>query len=83
MFTPDFYIDMLQNSKKAATNQVMTDAVINKAAMNFIDAQTAFAKMLVTNATEIAQYAFETQSEFFFPKKEQLTSKRKSAKVEL
>ena len=44
MFTPDFYIELLQSSKRMATNQIFKDERMNKVANNFIDAQTVFAR---------------------------------------
>lgn len=68
VFTPDFYIDTFQNTKKNITNSVITDKTLNKAAHAYIDAQTAFAKMLSKNATEIAKYSVDTVGDKFFPK---------------
>ena len=44
MFSIDTYIDAFQHTKKVATNAVITDTELNKAAHRFIDAQTALAK---------------------------------------
>ena len=67
LFTPDFYIDSLQNTKKNITNKVITDQTLNKAANDYIDAQTAFAKMLSKNATDIAKYSVDSLGDKFFP----------------
>jgi hypothetical protein len=75
MFTPDFYIDSFQSTKKTLTNQVFKDPTLNKAAHNYIDAQTAFAKMLTANALELAKYSVESVSKVLFPKKEEKASK--------
>ena len=66
-FTPDFYIDSLQSTKKNITNKIITDKTLNKAAHAYIDAQTAFAKMLSKNATEIAKYSVDSVGDKFFP----------------
>jgi hypothetical protein len=79
MFTPEFYIDLFQSSKRQLTNQVYKDDILNKAANNFIDAQTAFAKMLAKNYIDLATYSVDTMSKVFFPKKEE-TVKDKTAK---
>jgi hypothetical protein len=69
MFTPDFYIDSLQSTKKALTNQVYKDPVLNKAAHDFIDAQTTFAKMMVHNTVDMAKYSVDSLSKVLFPQK--------------
>jgi hypothetical protein len=68
MFTPNLIIDTVQNAKRTATNAVIKDEALNKAAHNFIDAQTAFAKMLTDNALTISQHFVEKQTSFFYPK---------------
>ncbi len=75
MFTPDFYIDSFQSTKKILTNQVFKDPTLNKAAHNYIDAQTAFAKMLTANTVDMAKYSVDSVSKVLFPKKEEKTSK--------
>lgn len=67
LFTPDFYIDSLQNTKRNLTNKVITDKTLNKAANDYINAQTAFAKMLSKNATDIAKYSVDSLGDKFFP----------------
>jgi hypothetical protein len=75
MFTPDFYIDSFQSTKKILTNQVFKDPTLNKAAHNYIDAQTAFAKMLTSNTVDMAKYSVESVSKVLFPKKEEKATK--------
>ena len=70
MFTPHFYIDSFQNTKKVITNAVFTDKTLNKAAHAYIDAQTAFAKVLANNTIEMTRYSVESVSKVLFPKKE-------------
>jgi len=70
MFTPDFYIDSLQNTKKLIADKVITDPALNKAATAYIDAQTKFAKMIVTNSIELARYSVENFNNYCFPKKD-------------
>ena len=69
MFTPNLLIDTVQNVKRTATNAVIKDETLNKAAHNFIDAQTAFAKMLTENAMSIISDIQSKQTSFFYPKK--------------
>ena len=75
MFTPEFYIDSFQSTKKALTNQVFKDPTLNKAAHNYIDAQTAFAKMLTANTVDMAKYSVDSVSKVLFPKKEEKATK--------
>jgi hypothetical protein len=70
MFTPDFYIDLFQSSKRQFTNQVYQDETLNKACNAFIDAQTAFAKMMAKNYIDLSKYNADTMSKVFFPQKD-------------
>jgi hypothetical protein len=70
MFTPHFFIDTFQNTKKVVTNQIFKDSRLNKAANDYIDAQTAFAKMAVNNTIDMAKYSVESISKVWFPKKD-------------
>ncbi len=70
MFTPHFYIESFQNTKKIVTDQIFKDPALNKAAHAYIDAQTQFAKMAVNNTIDMAKYSVETVSKYLFPKKE-------------
>jgi len=69
MFTPDFYIELLQSSKRMATNQIFKDERMNKVANNFIDAQTVFAKMLAKNTIEMLSYAADSMSKTIYPQR--------------
>lgn len=66
MFTPEFFIDTFQETKKILTHRVFTDKIVNKACINFIDAQTAFAKMLMQNTVDLSKYAVDSFAENFF-----------------
>ncbi len=70
MFSPHFYIDSFQNTKKIVTDQVFKDPALNKAAHAYIDAQTQFAKMAVNNTIDVAKYSVESVSKYLFPKKD-------------
>ena len=70
MFTLSFYIDSFQSLKHSFTDKVITDPTLNKAANAFIDAQTAWAKMVVNNSTDITKYYFDKQAELLYPKKD-------------
>ena len=70
MFTPEFFIDTFQSTKKTITNAVFKDATLNKAAHAYIDAQTAFAKVLASNTVEMTRYSVDSVSKVLFPKKD-------------
>ena len=59
MFTPVFFIEMFQGAKRSLTNKIITDEVLNRAANDFITAQTEFAKMLANNAITMAKYSMD------------------------
>ena len=81
MFGPEFFIDSFQSTKKIITNQIFKDATLNKAATDYIDAQTAFAKMLTRNAIDLTKYSVELVSEKVFPKKEEKVAKAEATKT--
>jgi hypothetical protein len=80
MFTPDFYIEMVQTSKRMATNQVFKDERLNKVANDFIDAQTVFAKMMAKNTIEMLSYTVDSMNKTIYPQGEDNTVKAKTAK---
>lgn len=69
MFSPHFYIDSFQTTKKIISDQVFKDPALNKAAHAYIDAQTQFAKMAVNNTIDMAKYSVDSVSKVLFPKK--------------
>ena len=73
MFTPNFFIDTLQDTKRMVTNQVFKDPTLNKAANDYITAQTAFAKMLVNNAVDLTKYSVDSISKVLFPQSAEVT----------
>ncbi len=81
-FTPDFFIDSFQDTKRVITNQVFKDPTLNKAANDYINAQTAFAKMLSHNAIDLTKYSVESISKVLFPKPVEVTkaARAKAAK---
>lgn len=62
VLTPDVYIDTFQNMKKNIANEIVADKTLNKAANDFIDAQTAFAKSMFHISTSIAKHTLESFS---------------------
>ncbi len=55
MFTPDFYIDGVQNAKKQFVNAVITNESFKKELIKPVDAQTEFAKGQVKTTLSIAE----------------------------
>lgn len=53
MFTPNYYIDAVQNGKKQVVDTFVQHIGINKILNNFIDSQTAYTKSVVKVATEV------------------------------
>jgi hypothetical protein len=62
-YSPEFYIDSFQNTKKLVTDKVITDTTLNKAAHSYIEAQTAFAKVLVNNTLDISKLITDNLSD--------------------
>jgi hypothetical protein len=77
MFAPyltlDAHIEAFQETKRGLTDKIITDPTLNKAAHEYIDAQTQFAKMLAHNFTELAKYSMDSISDKLFPKNEEVT----------
>lgn len=84
MFSPDFYIDAFQETKRVVTNQIFKDATLNKAANDYINAQTAFAKMLSHNFIDLSKYSVESISKVLFPQTADITkaARAKAAKAD-
>ena len=84
MFGPDFFIDTFQETKRTITNYVFKDPTLNKAANDYINAQTAFAKMLSHNAIDLTKYSVESISKVLFPQTVEVTkaARAKAAKAE-
>ncbi len=53
MFTPEYFIDSVQNSKKTVVNALVQHEGIKKALNDFVDGQTAYTKSAVKVATEV------------------------------
>jgi hypothetical protein len=70
MYSLESYVDAFQQTKKKITDKVITDTTLNKAAHKFIDAQTLFAKMLIENSQNIANQVINSQTSFWFPKRD-------------
>ena len=68
MFTPHFFIDTLQSTKKTVFNSIVKDQQLQQIATNYVDAQTVFAKMLVDNTISVATHSFDSLKNYWFPK---------------
>jgi hypothetical protein len=55
MFTPEQFIDSVQNAKKQIVNTFVVNAEIKKGLNEVIDAQTAFSKTVAQNALLFSQ----------------------------
>jgi hypothetical protein len=71
MFTPQFFIDSIQSTKRGVFKQIIKDPELQRVADRYIDAQTEFANMLVTNTIAMARYSFGKVTECTFSGKEQ------------
>jgi hypothetical protein len=71
MFAPyltlDAHIEAFQTTKRGLTDKIITDPTLNKAAHQYIDAQTTFAKMLTKNFTDLAKYSMDSYTSKAFP----------------
>jgi hypothetical protein len=75
-FTLEAQIDAFQTTKRGSTDKIITDPTLNKAAHQYIDAQTTFAKMLSKNFADLAKYSVDSFANKAFPQtKEKATTK--------
>ena len=84
MFAPfltlEAHIDAFQTTKRGLTDKVITDPTLNKAAHDFINAQTVFAKMLAKNFTDLTKYSVDSYSRKLFPQEKADEAKSVRAK---
>lgn len=76
MFTPTFYIELLQTTKKSLTDKLITDPVVNKACHSFMDAQLALGKTMTNNLVELTEYSVKSMTKAFYPKTVEATPKK-------
>jgi hypothetical protein len=69
MFELEYYIDQLQKTKMRVFNTVVKDPVLRSAAENYVNAQAAFAKMLVSNTRDLAFHSYDIVKDFYDSKK--------------
>ena len=69
MFTPNFYIDQFQATKKIVADQIFKDQPeLQEVAVKFVDAQTAFAKMLVDNTVTVNKFFWDKVTSLSYSK---------------
>ena len=59
MFTPDYFIDSVQNAKRYVVNTFVQDDQIKQGLHAYIDAQTEFVKVVSKNAVDFSKLAVE------------------------
>lgn len=65
MFSPNFYIDQFQHTKKIVGDQMFKDQPeLKQVADNWIDAQTKFANMIVDNSITMIKYYVDQSAAF-------------------
>ena len=69
MFEIEYYIDQFQNTKLKVFNSVVKDPVLRSAAENYVNTQSAFAKMLVANTRDLAFHSYDIVKGFYDTKK--------------
>jgi len=84
MFAPyltlDAHIEAFQTTKRGLTDKVITDPTLNNAAHEYIDAHTAFAKMLAKNFTDLAKYSVDSFASKVFPQEKAVKAETARAK---
>jgi hypothetical protein len=68
MFTPDFYIDGVQNAKKQFVNTFVPNESFKKELIKLVDAQTEFAKGQVKTTLSIAEAFVKNASSYVYAK---------------
>jgi hypothetical protein len=71
MFTPQFFIDTIQSTKRGVFKQIVKDPELQSVADRYIDAQTDFANMIVKNTIDVTRFSFEKITDCVYSKKEQ------------
>jgi hypothetical protein len=71
MFTPQFFIDTIQTTKRGVFKQIVKDPELQRVADRYLDAQTEFANMMVKNTIDVARYSLDQFTNCVWSKKEQ------------
>ena len=69
MFEIEYYIDQFQTTKLKVFNAIVKDPVLRSAAANYVNTQSAFAKMLVANTRDLAFHSYDIAKGFCDTKK--------------
>ena len=69
MFEIEYYIDQFQTTKLKVFNAIVKDPVLRSAAANYVNTQSAFAKMLVANTRDLAFHSYDIVKGFYDAKK--------------
>ena len=65
MFSPKFYIEQFQHTKKLVGDQMFKDQPeLKEVAEKYLDAQTQFAEMVVDNSIAMMKYYVDQASAF-------------------
>lgn len=67
--TPELFVDTFCSTKRHLTNKIILDPVLNKAANEFITAQSDFAKMMIKNYINISKHSMDAATTLWFPKR--------------
>ena len=59
MFSPEFFIDTIQDVKRSVFNRIVKDPELRKISDRYINIQTQFAKMLVANTIDLTKYSLD------------------------
>ena len=68
MFTPEFYIDAIQNAKRQVVDTFVQDEKIKAGLHSYITAQTEFVKVVAKNSVDFTQLAVQNAFKADFTK---------------
>ncbi len=68
MFTPEYFIDSVQNAKKQFVNAFVTNESFKKELVKLVDAQTEFAKGQVKTTLSIAEAFYKNATDAIYKK---------------
>ena len=68
MFTPDFYIESVQNAQKKIVETAVSNESFKKELVKLIDAQAKFTKSQYTTSIELAQAFWKNASDAVYAK---------------
>ncbi len=68
MFTPEYFIDSVQNAKKQFVTAFVTNESFKKELVKLVDAQTEFAKGQVKTTLSIAEAFYKNATDAIYKK---------------